>query len=100
MSQDQLSLLDAGRVMPPDKIRTTGRTVADPIEQGNLLNSDKIALGNLPQDQVDAFGKTERRRFRCRGCGCKVDQPMSHDHDETCGTSLCREIATNKERRR
>lgn len=39
------------RQTPNTKVRETGRAVTAPINQGDVFNPDKIAKGNLPEDQ-------------------------------------------------
>lgn len=39
--------------VPTSRILDVGRKVKSPINQGDLLNPDKIKRGNLPQDQKD-----------------------------------------------
>jgi hypothetical protein len=46
-----------GRTVPTGTLKTVGGKVNAPINQGDVFNPDKIAVGNLPQDQVNMFGK-------------------------------------------
>jgi hypothetical protein len=51
-----------GRQVPEGTIKSAGKKVNAPIEQGDLMQPGKIAKGNLPQDQVDAFAAEKPRR--------------------------------------
>lgn len=46
------------REIPRDKIRSVGKKAKNVQSQGDLMNPGKIAVGNLPQDQVSMFGKS------------------------------------------
>ena len=53
----ELEQIDAfpGMETPRAKVRKIGKKKADPINQGDLMNPDKITRGNLPQDQRGIF---------------------------------------------